>query len=175
MKIEEEARILDINIDELVKKLEKLGAVFVADFDQKRYVYDFCPVKQNKWIRLRSNGKKSTLTIKEIVNDSIDGTKELEIEVSDFDKTNAILEELGYMPRAYQENKRKRYMYNDIEIDIDTWPMIPTFVELEGNSEEILKLIEVLGYEEEKVVTYGIKKIYEHYNINIDDYLELKF
>ncbi len=60
------------------------------------------------------------LTIKEIKNDKIDGTEELEIEVSDFSKTNSILNELGYTHRAYQENKRTRYIYERIEISIDT-------------------------------------------------------
>lgn len=69
-------------------------------------------------------GKEVTLTIKEIKNDSIDGTKELEIKANDFDTTNLILNELEYKSRLYQENKRTRYMLNNIEIDIDKWPMI---------------------------------------------------
>ena len=39
---------------------------------------------------------QTTLTIKDLNAKTIDGTKELEIEVDDFDKTNQILEELGY-------------------------------------------------------------------------------
>ncbi|MFW3146782.1 MAG: hypothetical protein ACMUIE_08230 [Thermoplasmatota archaeon] len=39
-------------------------------------------------------------------NKNIDGTKELEVEVDDFDKTNLILEKLGYIHKGYQENKR---------------------------------------------------------------------
>jgi len=176
MKTEYEARLLDINKEELISKLEELGAKKVADFEQKRYVYDFHPVLPHKWIRLRSDGMKSTLTIKEIKNDTIDGTKELEIEVSDFDNTNLILNELGYHRRAYQENKRTRYMYDGIEIDIDSWPMIPTYVEFEGeNEEKIMNFIDKLGYSKENIITYGVSKIYEHYGISIDDYVELRF
>lgn len=106
----------------------------------------------------------------------MDGTKELEIEVSDFDKTNLILNELGYHRRAYQENKRTRYRYEGIEIDIDSWPMIPTYVEFEGKSEEeINRFIEKMGYSKEDIVTYGVSKIYLHYGINIDDYIDLRF
>jgi len=168
LNTEIEARILDINKDELIKKLENLGAQKVADFDQKRYIYDFNPIEAHKWIRLRTNGIKTSLTIKEIQNDKIDGTKELEIEVSDFNKTHLILNELGYTHRAYQENKRTRYMYNRIEIDIDTWPHIPTYVELEGKDEKaIINLIEELGYKKDGFVTFGVSKIYEHYGLNI--------
>ena len=91
-------------------------------------VYDIKPFKENKWIRLRTDGFKTTLTIKEYTSSKIDGVKELEIEVSDMEKTNLILEELGYKKRSVQENKRTRYILNDVEIDIDTWPYLKTFV-----------------------------------------------
>lgn len=176
MKSEIEARILEIEKEELIKKLEKMGARFIGNYNQKRYVYDFNPVISNKWIRLRNNGEKSSLTIKEIVNDGINGTKELEIEVSDFDITNLILNELGYNFRSYQENKRTRYVYNNIEIDIDTWPNIPTYVEFEGPDEnELLDFIESLGYKKEDIITDGVKKIYKKYGKDIDAYKELKF
>ena len=88
MKTEIEARILDINKEELIKKLENMGATFVNNYEQKRYVYDFKPAVKGKWIRLRSDGEHSTLTIKEINNDKIDGTKELEILVSEIGRAS---------------------------------------------------------------------------------------
>ncbi len=36
------------------------------------------------------------------------------------------------MPRAVQENKRCHYILEDVEIDIDSWPMIPDYIEIEG-------------------------------------------
>lgn len=36
------------------------------DYSQRRYTYDFNPVQSNKWIRLRTNGSKTLLTIKEV-------------------------------------------------------------------------------------------------------------
>ena len=157
-------------------RLEKVGAKFINNYNQRRYIYDFNPVQKRKWIRLRTDGEKTTLTIKEIKNDGIDGTKELEIEVSDIESTNLILEELGYKARSYQENKRTRYIYNDIEIDIDTWPKIPTYVEFEGSEEDALvSFIESLGYAKEDLITYGVSKIYKHYGLDIDDYDILKF
>ncbi len=176
MKTEVEARILDVNVSELKEKLEKVGAKFINNYNQKRYIYDFNPVQKGKWIRLRTDGESTTLTIKEIKNDGIDGTKELEIEVSDIESTNLILEELGYKARSYQENKRTRYIYNDIEIDIDSWPKIPTYVEFEGSEEDaLISFIESLGYAKDDLITYGVSKIYNHYGLDIDDYNILKF
>lgn len=176
--IEYECTYLGINKEEFIKKIESLGAKKVDEFFQKRYAYDFNPKINNKWIRLRTNGKKTTLTIKEIFDKNrIGGNHELEIEVSDFLKTNEILLELGYKYRNYQENKRIVYKLDNIEFDIDSWPLIPTYVEIEGTSEDDVKnIIEKLNLDKTKITNYDVTSIYnEIYNINILDINVLKF
>ena len=86
MHIEYEVRVLEIDKDELVKKIEKLGAKKIADFNYKRRIYNFNPAVPQKWIRLRTDGNKTTLTIKKLESLEIDGTKEMEIEVLDFEE-----------------------------------------------------------------------------------------
>ena len=130
MKTEYEIRILEIDEKSFITKLENLGAEKVGEFYQRRYVYDMKPAIKGKWIRLRTNGINSTLTIKGITFPLIDGTKELEIEVSDFDKCQHILNELGYSERNYQENKRISYKIDDTEIDIDSWPIFQLMLKL---------------------------------------------
>ena len=145
---------------------------------QKRYVYDFNPINPKKWIRLRTNGVKNTITVKEIIdNQAIDGTNELEVEVSDFNKANLILKELGYVPRNYQENHRIVYNLNEVEISIDTWPKIPTYVELEAKSEELIKkLLSIIEYNEKDLTTLDVASIYMNvYGIDIMSIKELKF
>ena len=90
MKTEYEIRVLEIDHDNIVKQLEKLGAKKVFEAMQERKIYDFNPVRTGSWIRLRTNGIKTTLAIKKIKDKTIDGTKEIEIEVSSFD-TAALL------------------------------------------------------------------------------------
>lgn len=178
MHIEYECTILKIDKEKFIEKIEKLGAKKVGDFYQKRYVYDFNPVNPNKWIRLRNNGKKTTLTIKNIVDkNKIGGTEELEIEVSDFENTNKILETLGYKSRNYQENKRITYELDDVEIDIDSWPMIPTYVELEGKNEQsVINLLKKLEVEEKDITNYDVVSIYkEIYGIDILEIKDLRF
>lgn len=177
MHTEFEARVLDINKELVIKKLEKLGAKKIAEFDYKRRVYNFNPPTDHKWIRLRTDGNKTTLTIKKIENLSIDGTKEMEIEVSNFEETNRMLEELGYKAHTYQENKRIRYMLNDVELDIDSWPYIPTYLEIEGKSEEAVKsMIKLLEVDKEKVTSLDVQGVFkEFYNIDIADVPVVKF
>ena len=177
MNIEYEARILEIDKDKLIKRLNELNAKFVGEFNQKRYVYNIIPKTDGKWLRLRTNGKKTTLTYKSVEKNSIDGTKELEIEVDNFENTNSLLELAGIKNKGYQENNRVQYVLDDVEIDIDTWPMIPTYVEIEGKSEEsVLNIIKKLGINDKKITTLDVQSLYkEIYNIDITKIDILKF
>ena len=72
MAREKEVTILNIDENDFMNRLLNHGAVKKDEFLQRRYTYDFNPVLPNKWIRLRTNGKKTTLTIKEIVDKTLD-------------------------------------------------------------------------------------------------------
>ena len=177
MNTEYEIRILEVDVENLTQKLENLGAKKVGDWFQKRYVYDFVPKRENQWIRLRTNGEKTTLTYKNIEKDAIDGTKELEIEVDNFEKTNEMLEILGYKNKGYQENKRIRYLLNGVEIDFDSWPRIPTYMEIEGSNEkEVTETLKLLELENAKVCASNCEDIYKNiYNIDLNSIKELIF
>lgn len=176
MNVEYEVRVLEINHEEIVKKLESLGAEFKFEALQQRYVYDLKPKVENKWIRLRTDGKKTTLTIKDLQAKSIDGTKELEIVVDDFAKTNQMLEELGYKNRGFQQNKRTQYILDGVEIDLDRWPLIPEYMEIEGpSSEEVYETLAKLGIQKEKQVTLDVASIYDHYGFDGDNLTDLNF
>jgi len=177
MSIEYELRVLEIDKNKLIEKLEKLGATFVGNYEQKRYVFDTIPFQDSKWIRLRTNGKNTTLTYKCVNDTTISGTEEIEVEVSDFEKTKEILEASGIKHRSYQENKRTRYMLDTLEIDIDTWPMIPTYVEIEGKDEKSVKdMLKKLELENAKVTTLDVQSVYSDiYGIDITKIENLKF
>ena len=67
MKTEFEVRFLEINVKGIEDKLNALGAKEIGNWKQKRNTYDLIPKKENSWLRLRNNGEKTTLTIKEIL------------------------------------------------------------------------------------------------------------
>lgn len=178
MNYEREVTILDIDEKDFIKKLLDNGAVKESEYLQRRYTYDFKPVNPNKWIRLRTNGEKTTLTIKEIKNkNTIDGTLEMETIVGNFDIMNDILKELGYTYRNYQENYRKVYIMGGAEISIDSWPLIPTYVEIEGKTnQDVLNVLEKLGYSLEDTTTLDVTSIYnEVYGIDLLAIKSLKF
>lgn len=169
MSLEQELTILEINKEELFAMLKNEGAEFVGSFMQRRYTFDVKPVNPNKWIRLRTNGKKTTLTVKEILQESnVRNSNEYEIITSDFDKTFEVLTQMGFEYRNYQENERTIYNLDGIEISIDSWPQIPTYAELEGGEENITKLIDKLNLNNYKKTTKDVVSIYkDFYNIDI--------
>jgi adenylate cyclase class 2 len=176
MKIEYEVKILDIDFNEIKNKLEKLSAEYIWEVEQKRYVYDFNPINPNKWIRLRQKWEKVELTIKEITDDSITWTREIETSVGDFETTNSILEELWYKAKAYQENKRISYKLDGVEIELDFWPKIPLYMEIEWkNEEEVKNMVEKLWYKMSDTTSINTTKVYAKYGINLGEIKDLRF
>ncbi len=178
MNTEYELRVLEIDKDSIIKKLEKLNANFCKEYNFKRYVYDIDPLKKGEWIRLRSDGYETTLTYKRIDNeDNIEGTKEVEVLVDNIENTNIILNKMGYVAKAYQENKRIKYMIRNVEICIDSWPLIPTYLEIEGPSEtEVMNVLKLLDISKDAITFLGCDSIYKKiYNIDLSDIKNLVF
>ena len=68
------------------------------------------------------------------------------------------------------------YVLNEVEISIDSWPMIPTYAEIEGKSEKgVLDALELLGCTKKDYTTLDVVSIYKLYNIDIMKIKELRF
>lgn len=177
MKNEYEIAILDIDKEEILKKLKQLGATFDSENYQKRYTYNIDTEFKERFIRLRTNGIKTTLTIKDkSAPKEIGSVKELEFEVQDFCLANEFLETLGYHHTLYQENKKTIYKLNNVEVSIEEWPMIPPYIEIEGqNKEDVEQMIDILQVNKSKLTLDKVSEIYNHYGINLNDYPHLDF
>lgn len=176
MKTEFEIKILDINISQITKKLLLLGAKELGTKQQRRYVYNIKEGDEACWLRLRDNGEKVELTYKQIDDDSITGTKEVEIVVSEFDLSNELLEKLGFAAKAYQENKRTSFELDDVQIEIDEWPKIKPYLEVEGkNEEKVYAIVEKLGYTRDQTTSINTKKLYSQNGIDLESIKDLRF
>ncbi|MDX2544372.1 CYTH domain-containing protein [Streptomyces sp. WI04-05B] len=83
---------------------------------------------------------KTTLTLKQVTDAThIHGTTEIEIEVDDLAKTAELLAALGLRQVRYQQNYREEWQLGGVTYDFDTWPDLPTFLEIEGPSEAAVK------------------------------------
>ncbi|RAL21960.1 class IV adenylate cyclase [Thermoflavimicrobium daqui] len=176
MSIEYEGKILDIDPTAISKKIIAIGGERMGESFMRRYVYDIIPNDKSRWIRLRDTGKEVTLTVKEIVHDGIDGTHEVEILVDNFEATNQLLGKLGFHPKGYQENHRTSFFLNGVRLEIDHWPLIPPYLEIEGNShEQVIQVATLLGFDKSQITGENTIKIYARYGIDLNTIKELRF
>lgn len=176
MSIEYEAKVIRINPIVISKQILACGGRQVGEAFMRRYVYDIVPGDKSRWIRLRDTGNEVTLTVKEIVHDGIDGTHEVEIIVGDFETTNKLLGKLGFNPKSYQENRRTSFVLGGARLEIDHWPLIPPYLEIEGDSrEQVIKVASLLGFDESQLTGENTIKTYARYGIDLNTIKELRF
>ena len=133
-----------------------------------------------KWIRLRQDGEKVEITIKYIYSDKanyqIDDVKEIEINTDNFEVANKLIEEMGYYRKKLAEKKRDSYSYRGMDIEIDEWPLLEPYIEIEGPSaEEIYELAKLLGYSKEQTRIMNKEDVYLEKGIDLSKYEEMTF
>lgn len=181
-----EVKFLNIDREEMEKKLLAIGAEKVGEYFYRRHLFDYPDLRLNKtgaYVRLRDEGEKVTLTFKQrlgmksddgTVND--EGMKELEVVVDDFEKTAEIFFAMGFIEKFYQENKRIRFRKGTTEFDIDIWPQLLPFLEIEAKSwEDIDKAITELGLDPKDKKIFSAQQVYKLSGINENDYKSMTF
>ena len=183
MKVEIEAKFLNINVEEIRKKLKDMGAKLKYPerlMKRKNFDYpDWRLEKEGGWVRVRDEGNRITLSYKQLSERTLHGTKEASIVVNDFDDTCAILQAIGLVNYSYQETKRESWDFNGTEIEIDNWPWVPTFLEIEGKGEnEVRELAEKLGLDWNKALFGSVEIVYQaYYNVTeeeVDSWEEMR-
>jgi adenylate cyclase, class 2 len=169
MPTEFEAKILNVDPAQVVQLIIARGGHQAGPTVLlRRYVYDIIPGDESRWIRLRDNGSSSTLTVKEIRHDGIDGTTETEVGVDQFETANDLLAKLGFTPRSYQENRRTSFLLDGAHLEIDEWPLIPPYLEIEAHSrEEVLRTAALLGYGEPDLTGENTVNVYARHGIDL--------
>ena len=174
--IEYEAKVLGIEPKQVVRLILDKGGSDLGEVLQRRYVYDIEPGDASRWVRLRDTGSQVTLTVKEIDSDAIGGTRETETAVGGFETTNALLGKLGYTPKAYQENRRHSFTLDGAQLEIDTWPRVPAYLEIEAHSRaEVVRVAALLGYDEAELTGENTTKVYARYGIDLSTITDLRF
>ncbi len=165
MQTEIEAKFLDVDPQVVRGALRDLGATLVhPEVLMCRKVFDHPTNKQSDWLRVRDEGDKITMSYKKVVDWTLHGTKEISIEVSNFDDACAILTAAQLAERSYQETRREKWVLDGVDVTIDTWPWIPTFVEVEGLSEEAVKsVVGKLGFDWTQALYGSVEPAYQKY------------
>lgn len=174
-----EAKFYPVNKEEYRKKLLAIGAKLdVSERKMIRIVADhrvntILPNHTN--IRVRDEGNLVRLSVKTSAEEggTLTDQKEIDVEVSDLNKTVKILEIAGIKFNRRQETLREEWKYKEAQITIDTWPGLDTYSEIEADSEEKVKEIaDELGFDwDKKIITPAIEVYSRVYGIDIEEVL----
>jgi adenylate cyclase, class 2 len=96
---------------------------------------------ENSFIRIRDEGDKVTLTYKRREAETLHGQKEIEVTVSDFDKTIELFTAAGWEYITFQESKRETWTLDGAEVVIDEWPWIDPYIEIEADNEDTVRSV----------------------------------
>lgn len=165
MNSEIEAKFLNIDHDAMRAKLTALGAELEQPMRMMKrvVVHTQAMTDKNAFLRIRDEGHRATVTYKQFDDDSIDGAKEYEMVVSDFETAVNIFQESGLVYDTYQESKRENWRLNDVEIMLDEWPWLHPYIEIEAPSEEAVRRIaRLLDLDWNDAMFGGVANVYRH-------------
>ena len=145
MANEIETKVLDVDVNILKDRLISLGA---EKIQETRLVVDWYRIKgvkegEDPWflrIRSNSNGEHEvTWKAKSDILGIARRHKEINFNISEPEKLADLFEELNLEKYAHQEKDRVTFAYKDWQFDIDQYPKMPAYLEIEGSSEESIK------------------------------------
>ncbi|MFJ6755822.1 CYTH domain-containing protein [Streptomyces sp. NPDC091273] len=133
MKREYGAKFLAVDVAQLQAKLTKLGAVQALPPTLvicRIFEHD---ALRGAWLRLREERTRFTITLKHADDAAKVGTTETE--VADLHAMVEILRRFGLREARYQEHYREKWRLGEAGYNFDTWPDLPTFLEIEAPDE----------------------------------------
>lgn len=173
---EHEIKILDVDIETLTTKLEAIGArkvyddnrtIIAIDTKDKKYLNE-C----DKLIRVTDEG---SIKVTMHVNQSKPEIKEgIKFKTSRMKETMDFFHEMGLDPISKVTAHRVSYELGKIDFDIDKFPAIPAFLEIdiehiEDEGYTVDSLLEALDLQNNRLVVMGTEDIHKEYGI---DYFE---
>jgi len=183
MEVEYEARFLEINKNDLIKKLQDIGAILKQKLTlYKRSVFNLCDIKKG-YVRVRDEGDKITMTAKLYKDPKFPEEYELQLKEG-FENGQSFLRALNLDEKAYHETMREKWSIlksgrkgtkgrkgtqdNNktelCEIAIDCVPGLPMYAEVECKTQaDLNKCIKMLGLDKSKMRFGGYGKVYVEY------------
>lgn len=173
-----EATFINIDKDQLRAQLKELGATLLQpETLMRRTIFN---IDDHSFVRVRDEGNRITMSYKRLDKLSLSGMKEIYLDVNNYDDAINFVKVCGLKSKAIQETLREEWELDGVELDIDTWPWLPTFVEIEGPSEAAVKSVaEKLGLEMADALYGSVDEVYKIYydvtNQDINYCPEIKF
>lgn len=162
MNKEIELKFCPVNKEDLRKKLKQAGFILVTpEFLMHRITFHN-PSLPDRWGRVRQESGKITMTIKRVLSEQIDGTEEIETTVPSVEVGISFMKAAGFTPKSNQENYREIWQKDETEATLDTWPGLPTALEIESTNENnIYDTISALDLNKDNAMFGSIDITYE--------------
>ena len=166
-----EVKFLIADLPALLEKLQNLGALMLRprmlEVNLRFDTPDMQLGKRAQVLRLRQDDQ-AILTFKspgKIIGGVISRT-ELEVLVSDFQTTRALLEALGFQVFMTYEKYRQNFQLNELVASVDEMPY-GNFIELEGSSpEHVRATAALLGLDWDQRINLSYTALLGLYNQN---------
>ena len=164
---EKEVKFLEIDPEDIIEKLEKLGAqkVFEGDivavyFDNRKKL-----AKRGITLRLRKKGEQVELATKErSKNKRVKICDEDEVIVNDFEAMRHILEKLGYAQYRQITKHRISYLLKSVHFEIDHLSPFPHWLEIEAPRISLIHTYaQKLGLQMKDSKSWSTQDVIEYY------------
>jgi adenylate cyclase class 2 len=170
---ETEVKLYVPDLEAVARRLQEVKArLKTARVHEVNVRYDTDAMKLSrgqKVLRLRRDNRVR-LTVKDERGEpnasGVSSRYEAEVEVSDFDEMEAILEKLGYRPYMTYEKYRTTYELEGAEVTLDEMPF-GSFVEIEGDVDAIEQALELLQLQEATRFGEGYILLFENVKRNL--------
>lgn len=167
---EVEVKILEVNEQEIITRLEKLGARKVFAGEICASYFDFpneILTKEHKILRLRTKGKDyCELTFKKkLSKEKAKIMEEHELAFTgDTTALRSILAGIGLEEFKIIKKHRISYSLGDLHFELDKMPDIPLFLEIEATSlDKLQEAVEKLGFTMADARPWSGKDVLNHY------------
>ena len=173
-----ETKVLEVDKEKIKQTLKSLGAEEIQNI---RLTIDWYGPKglahagDDPWylrIRTTSDGK-SEVSWKslEVIKENTRHSDEVNINVSDPMLAGKLFESIGLEHYAHQEKDRASFVLKDWNFDLDQYPGMPAYLEIEGKSHEhVQEAIKFLNLENHQSIGEGERVlIKKEYGLNWSD------
>lgn len=142
-----ETKVLEVDPIEIAQKIESIGAEKIKDDLLKVDWFSLPGIDKNAqpwYLRIRSySSGKVEITWKDepkLINNFRKG-QEIEVLIDNHEKMKALFESIGLFCYAHQEKKRVSWRLGNVQFDLDTYPNMPSFLEIEVQDEKDIDIM----------------------------------
>lgn len=162
-----EVKFTNINLDEIRQKLINAKAELKTPKRlMRRSVFGSEANNSMKctYGRVRDEGDVVTMSAKySAVNGDINSQKEVMITVDSYESGVMLLEAFGLIKTNSQENYRETWILNGVYVELEEWPLLSPYIEIEGESvEDLIQVAKILDLSWDEHTTDSTDKLYKN-------------